>query len=69
MGHGLHTLGVDRLERLDELQDPVELHEQAGCLGVIEFEPRKLGNAGDLGSVESQRKLRFCRGIALDYRV
>ncbi len=59
MGHRLDAGGVDRLEGFDETKDIVELPEQAGRFSGVEFESRELGNSGDVGCGERQRKSFF----------
>lgn len=47
--HRLDAGGVDRLQRLDQTEDIIELPEQARRFGGVEFQSRELGNTGDIG--------------------
>ena len=61
--HRLDARGVDRLQRLDQTEDIIELPEQAGRFGGVEFESRELGNTGDIGCGERQRKSFFSKEL------
>ena len=51
-GHGLHALGIDRLQLLDPAQDAVELALHAGDLILLEADAGKGGDAPHGGGIE-----------------
>ena len=56
VSHGRHTDGVNGLERLDQLEDPVQLPEGAVGLCRREFETGELCDPRHVGSCERQWK-------------
>jgi hypothetical protein len=48
MGHRRHVGGVDRLQRLDEREDAVELGQGAFGLVGAELETGEIGDPGDV---------------------
>jgi hypothetical protein len=56
VGHGFDTGRVDCLKGLDQVEDPVQLPECPGGFVGGQFEPREVGDPGDILQRQRQWK-------------